>query len=57
MQKFGNEMKHIFIVNTVAGEHSCLKEVEKAIANESEVIDYELFTPDSAKDNVAQINF
>lgn len=48
-------MKHIFIVNTVAGEHSCLKEVEKAIANESEAIDYELFTPDSAKDNVSQI--
>lgn len=48
-------MKHIFIVNTVAGEHSCLDEVKKAIANESEVIDYELFTPDSAKDNVSQI--
>ena len=48
-------MKHIFIVNTVAGEHSCLKEVEKAIANESEVIDYEIFTPDSAKDNICQI--
>lgn len=48
-------MKHIFIVNTVAGEHSCLNEVKKAIANESEVIDYELFTPDSAKDNVSQI--
>ena len=48
-------MKHIFIVNTVAGEHSCLEEVKKAIANESEAIDYELFTPDSAKDNVSQI--
>ena len=48
-------MKHIFIVNTVAGEHSCLNEVKKAIANENEVIDYELFTPDSAKDNVSQI--
>lgn len=48
-------MKHIFIVNTVAGEHSCLDEVKKAIANESEVIDYELFTPDSATDNVSQI--
>ena len=55
MQKIGNEMKHIFIVNTVAGEHSCLKEVEKAIANESEVIDYEIFTPDSAKDNIDKI--
>lgn len=48
-------MKHIFIVNTVAGEQSCLDEVEKAIANESEVIDYELFTPDSAKDNIDKI--
>lgn len=48
-------MKHIFIVNTVAGDHSCLEEVQKAIANESEVIDYELFTPDSAKDNISQI--
>ena len=48
-------MKHIFIVNTVAGEHSCLNEVMKAIANESEVIDYELFTPDSAKDNISRI--
>ena len=48
-------MKHIFIVNTVAGEHSCLDEVMKAIANESEVIDYEIFTPNSAKDNIDQI--
>lgn len=48
-------MKHIFIVNTVAGEHSCLNEVMKAIANESEVIDYEVFTPNSAKDNISQI--
>lgn len=48
-------MKHIFIVNTVAGEHSCLEEVKKAIANESETIDYKLFTPNSAKDNVSQI--
>ena len=48
-------MKHIFIVNTVAGEHSCLNEVIKAIANESEVIDYEIFTPDSAKDNIGRI--
>ena len=48
-------MKHIFIVNTVAGEHSCLNEVMKAIANESEVIDYEIFTPDSAKDNIGRI--
>ena len=48
-------MKHIFIVNTVAGEHSCLDEVMKAIANEGEVIDYEIFTPNSAKDNIGQI--
>lgn len=48
-------MKHIFIVNTIAGEHSCLDEVMKAIANESEVIDYEVFTPNSAKDNISQI--
>ena len=55
MQKIGNEMKHIFIVNTVAGEHSCLDEVMKAIANEKEVIDYEIFTPNSAKDNIDKI--
>ena len=48
-------MKHIFIVNTVAGKHSCLDEVKNAIANESETIDYEIFTPDSAKDNVSKI--
>lgn len=48
-------MKHIFIVNTVAGEHSCLNEVKDAIARENEVIDYEIFTPDSAKDNISQI--
>ena len=48
-------MKHIFIVNTVAGEHSCLDEVKNAIANEGEVVDYEIFTPDSAKDNISQI--
>ena len=48
-------MKHIFIVNTVAGEHSCLDEVKNAIAHESEVIDYEIFTPSSAKDNISQI--
>ena len=48
-------MKHIFIVNTVAGEHSCLDEVMKAIANEKEVIDYEIFTPNSAKDNIDKI--
>lgn len=55
MQKFGKDMKHIFIVNTVAGEHSCLKEVEKAIANEDEVIDYEIITPNSATDNIDHI--
>ena len=48
-------MKHIFIVNTVAGEHSCLDEVKNAIARESEAIDYEIFTPNSAKDNISQI--
>lgn len=48
-------MKHIFIVNTVAGKHSCLDEVKKAIANEKEVIDYEIFIPSSAKDNIGQI--
>lgn len=48
-------MKHIFIVNTVAGKHSCLDEVKNAIARESEVIDYEIFTPASAKDNISQI--
>ena len=55
MQKFGSEMKHIFIVNTVAGERSCLEEVKKAIEHEDEVIDYEIFTPSSAKDNISQI--
>lgn len=48
-------MKHIFIVNTVAGEHSCLNEVEKAIANKSEAIDYEIFTPSSSSDNINKI--
>ena len=48
-------MKHIFIVNTVAGERSCLEEVKKAIEHEDEVIDYEIFTPSSAKDNISQI--
>ena len=42
-------MKHIFIVNTVAGEHSCLDEVKNAIARESEAIDYEIFTPNPNK--------
>ncbi len=48
-------MKHIFIVNTIAGEHSCLDEVKNTIARESEAIDYEIFTPNSAIDNVSQI--
>ena len=48
-------MKHIFIVNTVAGEQSCLDEVKNAIARASEAIDYEIFTPSSAKDNISSI--
>ena len=48
-------MKHIFIVNTVAGKQSCLDEVKNAIANESEVIDYEIFTPSSSTDNISRI--
>lgn len=48
-------MKHIFIVNTVAGEQSCLDEVKNAIAHASETIDYEIFTPSSAKDNISLI--
>ena len=48
-------MRHVFIVNTVAGEHSCLEEVKNAIAIDSEVIDFEIFTPNSAKDNISQI--
>ena len=48
-------MKHIFIVNTVAGKQSCLDEVRNAIARESEVIDYEIFTPSSAKENISLI--
>ncbi len=48
-------MRHVFIVNTVAGEHSCLEEVKNAIAIDSEVVDFEIFTPNSAKDNISQI--
>ena len=48
-------MKHIFIVNTVAGKQSCLDEVKNAIARESEVIDYEIFTPSSSTDNISRI--
>ena len=48
-------MRHVFIVNTVAGKHSCLDEVKNAIAKDSEVIDFEIFTPNSSKDNISQI--
>lgn len=39
----------------MAGEHSCLEEVKNAIAIDSEVVDFEIFTPNSAKDNISQI--
>lgn len=44
-------MKHIFMVNTVAGKHSCLDEVKEAISRDSSFSDYEIFTPQSAADN------
>lgn len=48
-------MKHIFIVNTVAGEKSCLDMVKDGIARCEEVIDYEIYTPDSSDDSINYI--
>lgn len=48
-------MKHIFIVNTVAGEKSCLDMVKKGIEENNEVIDYEIYTPESADDSINYI--
>ena len=45
-------MKHIFIVNTVAGEMSCLDMVKDGISKCEEVIDYEIYTPDSPDDSI-----
>lgn len=45
-------MKHIFIVNTVAGEKSCLDMVRDGIAKCDEVIDFEIYTPDSPDDSI-----
>lgn len=45
-------MKHIFIVNTVAGSHSCLDNVRDAISHDSDFSDYEIYTPESAADNI-----
>jgi len=44
-------MKHIFMVNTVAGKHSCLNEVRDAVTRDNDFSDYEIFTPESAADN------
>ncbi|MCQ2308489.1 MAG: hypothetical protein MJZ78_00700 [Bacteroidales bacterium] len=44
-------MKHIFMVNTVAGKHSCLDEVKEAVSHDKNFSDYEIFTPESASDN------
>lgn len=48
-------MKHIFIVNTVAGEKSCLDMVKDGIARCEEVIDYEIYTPNSSDDSINYI--
>lgn len=45
-------MKHIFIVNTVAGSESCLDIVKEGIAKCEEEIDYEIYTPDSPEDSI-----
>lgn len=45
-------MKHIFIVNTIAGEKSCLDIIKKGITHCNEVIDYEIYTPHSAEDSI-----
>lgn len=45
-------MKHIFIVNTTAGKESCLDMVKEGISLCSEVIDYEIYTPDSPNDSI-----
>ncbi|MDO5341507.1 MAG: diacylglycerol kinase family protein [Bacteroidia bacterium] len=44
-------MKHIFMVNTVAGKHSCLDEVKEAVSHDKNFSDYEIYTPESASDN------
>ncbi|MCQ2307443.1 MAG: hypothetical protein MJ000_07765 [Bacteroidales bacterium] len=44
-------MKHIFMVNTVAGKHSCLDEVKEAVSRDRNFSDYEIYTPESASDN------
>lgn len=48
-------MKHIFIVNTVAGEKSCLDLVKDGISQCDEVIDFEIYTPDSPDDSINYI--
>lgn len=45
-------MKHIFMVNTVAGKESCLDMVMAGIAKCEEKIDYEIYTPDSSDDSI-----
>lgn len=45
------KMKHIFMVNTVAGKHSCLDEVKEAVSHDKNFSDYEIYTPESASDN------
>lgn len=48
-------MKHIFIVNTVAGKESCLDIVKEGIAKCEDVIDYEIYTPHSPEDSISYI--
>lgn len=45
-------MKHIFIVNTVAGKESCLDLVKEGIAQCKNDIDYEIYAPDSPDDSI-----
>ena len=52
MRKRNEQMKHIFIVNTTAGKESCLDMVKEGIAQCAEVIDYEIYTPDSPNDSI-----
>lgn len=48
-------MKHIFIVNTVAGEKSCLDIVKEGITRCKKEIDYDIYTPHSSNDSISFI--
>ena len=52
MRERNEQMKHIFIVNTTAGKESCLDMVKEGIAQCAEVIDFEIYTPDSPNDSI-----